>query len=65
MQIVSSEDDLHEMSYPVFREKKIRKISSNAELAQRVVKVKEFGLDENLNRPVLTSNDKYWSLTRL
>ena len=43
MQIVSSGDNLHEMSEPIFWEKKIRKNIinlSSAELAQCVVKVK-------------------------
>ena len=41
MQIVSTGDNLHEMSNPVFLEKKKNIINlSSAELAKRVVKVK-------------------------
>ena len=40
MQIVSSENNSHEMSNPVFWKKKIRKLLSSDELAQAVVKVK-------------------------
>ena len=41
MQIVSIGDSLHEMSNPVYWEKKENYHSSSAELAQRVVKVKK------------------------
>ena len=42
MQIVSSEDNLHELSNPVFCEK-IVKYLSFAELAERVVKICSHG----------------------
>ena len=40
MQNVSSGDNLHEISNPVFRENLIKSINVSAELAKRVVKVK-------------------------